>query len=83
MSLFLVILAAAAFWTVRAYFWPMAPCRRCKGAKTNKGSSKKRFGKCRRCKGSGTRWVLGSRSLHRAVRSGVKYRKQRRKDNEA
>ena len=83
MTLFLVILVAAAVWVVRAYFWPMAPCRRYKGSKTNKGSNKKRFGKCRKCKGSGTRQVIGSRTLHRAVRSGVKYRKQRKDRSDA
>ncbi len=73
MDLFLLIVAALAAWTVRAYIWPFANCRRCKGAKTNRGSSKKRFGTCSRCGGSGTRQVLGSRAVHRAVRSLIAY----------
>jgi hypothetical protein len=73
MTWFLLTVTAAAVWTVRCYFWPFAPCRKCKGAKTNPGSSKKRFGACKRCGGTGTRRVLGSRQVHRAVRSLVAY----------
>lgn len=73
MDLFLITLAAAAAWTVRAYFWPFAPCRRCKGSKSNRGSTRKRFGRCTRCGGTGTRQVLGSRAVHRAVRSLIDY----------
>jgi DnaJ-class molecular chaperone len=73
-DLFLIILGAAAAWTVRAYFWPFAPCRKCKGARTNRGSSRKRFGTCPRCGGTGTRQVLGSKAVHRAVRSLIAYR---------
>ena len=73
MTLFLIILIAVAGWTVRAYFWPFARCRRCKGAKTNRGSSKKRFGTCSRCGGTGTRQVLGSKTVHRAIRALVNY----------
>jgi hypothetical protein len=75
MTLFWLILIAAAVWVVRAYVWPFAPCRRCKGAKTNTGSSKKRFGLCKRCGGTGSRQVLGSKQLHRAVRSLIAYRR--------
>ena len=83
MTLTLVVFAAAGVWVVRAYQWPMAPCRWCRGKKTNKGSGRKRFGRCRKCKGSGTRQVLGSRTVHRAVRSGVKYGKQRKDNRDA
>jgi len=72
---FLLIVAAAAVWTVRAYFWPFARCRRCSGRKTNRGSGGKRFGLCKRCKGSGSRQVAGSKQVHRAVRSLTAYRK--------
>lgn len=75
MNVFLIIVAAGAAWTVRAYFWPMAPCRRCRGAKTNPGSGKKRFGSCKGCGGSGTRQVLGSKQVHKAVRSLIAYRR--------
>ena len=73
MTLFLLIIAATAVWLVRAYFWPFAPCRWCKGRKTNRGSNAKRFGSCWRCKGSGIRQVLGSRQVHKAVR-GIRSR---------
>jgi hypothetical protein len=72
-TLFLIITGAAAVWTVRAYFWPFTRCWRCKGAKTNPGSSKKRFGTCKRCGGTGMRQVLGSKAVHRAVRSLIAY----------
>lgn len=62
-------------WVVRAYFWPGAPCPRCKGRKTNKGSTKKRFGTCGRCGGTGNRQVLGSRT----VRSVIRHRKKKEK----
>jgi cytochrome c553 len=74
-TLFWLILIALSAWAVRAYFWPFARCRRCKGAKTNPGSTKKRFGTCKRCHGTGMRQVLGSRQLHRAVRSLIAYRR--------
>jgi hypothetical protein len=61
--------ATATWWLVRAWLWPFAPCRRCKGSKTNRGSTRKRFGNCRRCGGSGYRQVLGSRTVHKAVRA--------------
>jgi len=78
-DLFLLALAAAAGWTVKSYFWPMAPCRRCRGRKTNRGSTRKRFGPCGKCGGTGSRFVLGSRAVHRAVRALVAYKKERGK----
>jgi hypothetical protein len=63
--------AAVVVWTVRAWFWPLAPCRKCDGTKTNSGSTHERFGQCKRCKGSGMRQVLGSRMVHRAVRAAL------------
>jgi hypothetical protein len=76
MTLFWLVLAALVIWVVRAYFWPFAQCRRCKGAKTNPGSSKKRFGVCKKCGGTGMRQVLGSKQVHRAVRSLIAYRRK-------
>lgn len=64
-----VFAIAALVWAVRAYFFPYAPCRWCSGRKVRRGSTKKRFGLCPHCKGSGSRQVLGSKSVHRAVRS--------------
>lgn len=75
--LILAIPLAFLLWAVRAYFWPMAPCWRCKGKKASRGSTKKRYGRCRRCKGAGERWAIGSRTVHRAVRSLVAYRRNR------
>ena len=72
-SWLVVALIAAVVWTGRAYFWPYAPCRWCKGKRTNRGSSKKRFGNCWRCRGSGMRRVLGSRQVHKAIR-GIRSR---------
>jgi hypothetical protein len=80
MTLFWLILIALAAWAVRAYFWPFGPCRRCKGAKTNPGSSKKRFGVCKRCGGTGHRQVLGSKQLHRAVRSLIAYHRKQKEN---
>jgi hypothetical protein len=77
-TLFWLILTAAAVWTVRAYFWPFARCRRCKGGKTNRGSTRKRFGTCPRCGGTGMRQVIGSRAVHRAVRSLIAYQRNRK-----
>jgi hypothetical protein len=77
-QLWLVGFVAVAMWTVRAYFWPMAPCRACKGTKTNKGSTRKRFGKCRKCEGTGARWVVGSRQVHKAVRAVVAHRRKQK-----
>ncbi len=76
MTLFLLIVTALAAWTVRAYLWPFAPCRRCRGTKTNRGSSRKRFGTCSRCGGTGSRQVLGSRAVHRTVRALTDYRRK-------
>ena len=78
MTLFWLILTALAVWVVRAYFWPFSQCRRCKGAKTNPGSSKKRFGTCKKCGGTGMRQVLGSKQVHRAVRSLIAYNRNRK-----
>jgi hypothetical protein len=63
-----VLLAAAgvAVWLVRAWLWPFAPCRWCRGRKTNPGSTRMRFSTCRHCGGSGT---PGTRlqTVHRTV----------------
>jgi hypothetical protein len=65
-------------WAVCAYFWPFAPCWSCSGRKTNRGSTKRRFGKCRMCQGQGSRQVLGSKAVNRMVRSAVRYRSDRK-----
>ena len=73
----LVVFAVIA-WMICAWLWPFAPCFRCQGRKTNRGSTKRRFGQCKLCGGSGNRQVLGSKSLHKAVRSTVKFRNDQR-----
>jgi hypothetical protein len=67
LALTLALAVLAAVWLVRAWLWPFAPCRRCKGSKTNIGSNRKRFGNCRRCGGSGARIRFGARTVHRAL----------------
>jgi excinuclease UvrABC ATPase subunit len=73
MGLVLIIGGAFAVWLLRAYFAPFAACRRCKGAKSNSFTRafglRTRYGACRKCKGTGSRQVLGSRRVHRMVRS--------------
>jgi hypothetical protein len=76
----LLIVAAlyAARWLASRLWWPFRPCPRCQGRGTNRASNKKRHGTCRRC--GGTRHVqrLGSRTVHRAIRSAVAYRRDRK-----
>jgi DnaJ-class molecular chaperone len=67
--LIIALAVLAAGWVVRAYFWPYAACSRCSGRKVSKGSTRKRFGLCGKCGGTGARQVLGSKAVHRAVRS--------------
>lgn len=73
-----LILFLPAVWAVCAYRWPYAPCWRCRGRKSNPGSTKKRFGSCKACKGSGMRQVLGSKALHKAIRGAANARKDSR-----
>lgn len=77
-SLALVVVFLAIAWAVCAWLWPFAPCWRCQGRKTNKGSTKKRFGPCKACDSTGSRQVIGSKTLHRAVRSAISYRRKDR-----
>jgi hypothetical protein len=60
---------AAGRWAWRACFHPFARCRGCQGSKTNPGSTRQRWGACKRCGGSGSRQVLGSKQVHRAIRA--------------
>jgi hypothetical protein len=69
MFLFLLILAAAGIWAIRAWFWPYTRCGRCDGTGRNRGSGTRRFGLCKKCGGSGRRQVRGSRMIHRFARS--------------
>ncbi len=74
MDLFLIIAAAVVVWIIRAYLVPFAPCRRCQGRKVNRFSGKRRYGLCGSCGGTGSRQVLGSKAVHKAVRSILAYR---------
>lgn len=74
----LVVALAILGYAIRAYFWPYHRCPRCRGTGTNPGSSGRRWGKCRRCKGSRQVKTLGARFLHRAVRSAVRYSRNRK-----
>jgi excinuclease UvrABC ATPase subunit len=77
-DLALAAIAATAFavWAFRAYFMPMADCKRCEGtgknAVTRQFGKGKRHGKCGKCKGSGDRWVLGAKTVHKALRRSSK-----------
>lgn len=74
----LVVLGAVVAWLGSLYFWPFAPCAKCKGTGRNRGSTSKRYGECRRCKGGGRRQRLGSRAVHRgAVSLHERARKRR------
>jgi len=74
MAVFWIVLGVFVVWLLRAYFAPFAACRRCKGSKSNIFTRtfrlRNRFGPCRKCNGSGARQVLGSKQVHRFVRSG-------------
>ena len=78
MSWFLIGSAVVAWWLWHAWFHPFRPCPRCRGKGTNRGSGKRRHGACKRC--DGTRHVqrIGSRAVHRAVRSIIGYRRNRK-----
>ena len=62
-ALIIVLLYAGSLW-----LWPFAPCRWCKGSKSNPGSTRRRFGNCPRCGGKGFRVRFGARMVRRAVR---------------
>ena len=75
LDVFLVAVGVAAVWAARAYFRPFADCGVCGGS--GKKRSGKRFRNCWRCGGKGRRQVLGSKQVHRAVRSLIAYRKEK------
>lgn len=68
----LIAAIASGVWLFRAYFMPNARCRRCGGTKVNVVTrwwgGGERSGPCGKCGGSGSRMVLGSRTVHKAVR---------------
>lgn len=76
--LVLLLLAAAVAYAVWAYCHPWRACPRCKGSGSNALSTSRRRGRCRRCKGSREIQTIGSRALHKAVRSAAGYRRDRK-----
>lgn len=65
----LVVLIGALAWLVSLYIHPFTQCGRCSGTGLNKGSTGKRWGTCKACGGSRRKQRLGSRTLHRWIRS--------------
>ncbi len=74
----LVITAAVIGYAVWAYFHPYRPCPRCQGKGVNRGSTKRRSGRCGRCHGEKQVKTIGSKALHRAVRSIRGYHNERK-----
>lgn len=56
-------------WLVSLYVHPFTSCGRCNGSGLNRGSNGKRYGMCKRCGGSRRKQRVGSRTLHRWIRS--------------
>lgn len=56
-------------WLVSLYVHPFTQCGRCNGSGLNRGSTGKRYGMCKRCGGSRRKQRVGSRTLHRWIRS--------------
>jgi len=74
----LIIAVVVVGYLGHLYLHPFGQCRRCRGRGTNRGSRPKAFGNCKRCKGTRTRQRLGSKTVHRAVRSLVAARNNRK-----
>ena len=75
----LLILGGVVAYLGWIYFHPFKPCPRCKGKGTNLLSTKRRAGQCPRCHGTRSVQAIGSKTLHRAVRSVVRYRNDKEK----
>lgn len=65
LTLFLILVFAAAVWVVSRLRWPLRPCTKCGGKGTNAGSSRKRYGRCPRCKGTRQVKRFGATAVHR------------------
>jgi len=78
-NLILAIPLDLLIWAAWLYVNPYTSCRACKGTGKHKFRTKKTFGNCwnPRCQ-RGTVQRLGSKTVHRAVRSLVAYRKNRK-----
>jgi len=78
-DLFLIGLAGVVFWAGWLYVNPFTDCSWCKGTGKNRWRTKRTYGRCRnpRCQ-RGTVQRLGSKTVHRAVRGLVAYRRNRK-----
>jgi len=65
LQLFLGLVIAAIAYAVSLLRWPLRPCPKCNGARTNKGSNRKRYGRCTRCKATGQVRRIGATAVHR------------------
>jgi len=65
-------------YLIDLYVHPFRNCPRCGGKGTNAGSRGSAYGNCKRCRGSRHVQRLGSRQLHRAVRSLVSANRDRK-----
>lgn len=65
LQVFLGLVVAAVVYAVSLLRWPLRPCPKCKGLRTNKGSNRKRYGRCSRCKASGQVRRIGATAVHR------------------
>jgi DnaJ-class molecular chaperone len=65
---FLIILAAAAFWALTLLVKPFGKCWLCRGKGNIVRKGKRKAPKCRACKGVGRRQRTGSRTVHRIRR---------------
>ncbi|MGH3400617.1 MAG: hypothetical protein ACRDPO_38640 [Streptosporangiaceae bacterium] len=76
--LVLAVALGALGYATWAWFHPFRPCPRCQGRGTNRMSTRRRTGNCARCGGTRKVKTLGAQLLHRAVRSAVKYNRDRK-----
>jgi DnaJ-class molecular chaperone len=76
--IWLIGAAVVAGFLVDLYVHPFKPCGRCGGKGTNRGSRSSAYGQCKRCHGTRTVQRIGSRQLHRAVRSANAARNNRK-----
>jgi DnaJ-class molecular chaperone len=69
LALVLAATACCLLYAASLYIWPFAPCRKCGGSGTNRGSNQRRFGVCRRCGGTRRRRRIGAAAVHQLVTS--------------
>ena len=79
MDLFLIIAGGVVIYAGWLYVNPFTDCSWCKGTGKNRLRTRKTYGRCKnpRCT-RGTVQRLGSKTIHRAVRGLVSYRRNNR-----